>query len=57
MIYSRIKQIAEKTAEAAGATALVELPYGVKYPVTFNNIELTNLMLPTLQKSAAEWEM
>ncbi|MBL0069349.1 MAG: amidohydrolase [Chitinophagaceae bacterium] len=52
LIYSRIKQIAEKTAEAAGATALVELPYGVKYPVTFNNIELTNLMLPTLQKSA-----
>lgn len=52
LIYSRIKQIAEKTAEAAGATAVVELPYGVKYPVTFNNIELTNLMLPTLQKSA-----
>jgi len=52
LIYNRIKQIAEKTAEAAGATAVVELPYGIKYPVTFNNIALTNTMLPSLQKSA-----
>lgn len=52
LIYSRIKQIAEKTAEAAGATAVVELPYGVKYPVTFNHLALTNTMLPSLQKSA-----
>jgi amidohydrolase len=52
LIYSRIKQIAEKTAEAAGATAIVELPYECKYPVTFNNIALTNAMLPSLQKSA-----
>jgi amidohydrolase len=52
LIYSRIKQIAEKTAEAAGATAIVDLPYTAKYPVTFNNIELTKLMLPSLQKSA-----
>ncbi|MBP6233695.1 MAG: amidohydrolase [Chitinophagaceae bacterium] len=52
LIFSRIKQIAEKTAEAAGAIAMVELPYTAKYPVTFNNIELTKLMLPSLQKSA-----
>ena len=51
-IYSRIKQIAEKTAEAAGATAVVELPYSSHYPVTFNNVELTKAMLPSLQKSA-----
>ena len=51
-IYSRIKQIAEKTAEAAGATAVVELPYESHYPVTFNNVELTKSMLPSLQKSA-----
>lgn len=51
-IYSRIRQIAEKTAEAAGATAIVELPYESHYPVTFNNVELTKLMLPSLQKSA-----
>lgn len=52
LIYSRIKQIAEKTAEAAGATAVVELPYTSHYPVTFNNVALTNAMLPSLQKSA-----
>lgn len=51
LIYSRIRQIAEKTAEAAGATAIVELP--ITYdPVTFNNVSLTNMMLPSLQKSA-----
>jgi amidohydrolase len=52
MIYSRIKQIAEKTAEAAGVTAVVELPYSSHYPVTYNDIRLTNAMLPSLQKSA-----
>jgi amidohydrolase len=52
LIYSRIKQIAEKTAEAAGATAVVELPYESHNPVTFNNVELTKSMLPSLQKSA-----
>lgn len=52
MIYTRIKQVATKTAEAAGATATVELPYTVHYPVTFNNEALTSLMLPSLQQSA-----
>lgn len=52
MIKDRIRQIAEKTAEAAGATATVEQPYSVDYPVTFNNEALTAAMLPSLQKSA-----
>lgn len=52
MVFSRIHQIAEKTAEAAGATALVELPYSIHYPVTFNNVALTEAMLPSLQKAA-----
>ncbi|HWS59650.1 MAG TPA: amidohydrolase [Flavobacterium sp.] len=54
LVYSRVKQIAEKTAEAAGATATVLLPYSVHYPVTFNNIELTNAMLPSLHKAAGK---
>ncbi len=54
LVFSRVKQIAEKTAESAGATATVQLPYSVHYPVTFNNIELTNAMLPTLQKAAGK---
>ena len=54
LIYSRIRQIAEKTAEAAGATADVILPYEHYYPVTFNNEKLTAEMLPTLQKSVGK---
>jgi amidohydrolase len=52
LVYGRVKQIAEKTAEAAGASVVVELPYSVHYPVTFNNVALTAAMLPSLQKAA-----
>jgi len=52
LVYNRVKQIAEKTAEAAGAEAIVELPYTGYSPVTFNNVALTNAVLPSLQKSA-----
>lgn len=54
LIYARIRQIAEKTAEAAGATAEVILPYDHYYPVTFNNEKLTAAMLPSLQKAAGK---
>ncbi len=50
-VFNKVTQIAQKTAEAAGATAQVQLPYSVHYPVTFNNFELTQAMLPSLQKS------
>lgn len=52
LIFDRIRQVAEKTAEAAGATAVVELPYTGADPVTFNDVALTKAMLPSLQKSA-----
>lgn len=54
LIANRIRQIVEKTAEAAGATATVELPYTSHYPVTFNDEALTAKMLPTLQKSTGK---
>ena len=54
LVFKRVKEIAEKTAEAAGASATVELPYSVHYPVTFNDLELTNAMLPSLQKAAGK---
>ncbi|MEZ4802355.1 MAG: amidohydrolase [Gelidibacter sp.] len=54
MIANRIRQIVEKTAEAAGATASVELPYTTRYPVTTNDEKLTAEMLPTLQKSVGK---
>ncbi|HEY5917462.1 MAG TPA: amidohydrolase [Chryseolinea sp.] len=54
LVFGRIRQITEKTAEAAGASAIVELPYSIHYPVTANDVPLTNAMLPTLQKSAGK---
>ena len=52
MVIERIKQIAVKTGEAAGAKVDVQIPYTSHYPVTFNDIALTEKMLPTLQKTA-----
>lgn len=54
MFIERIKTIVQKTAEAAGATAEIKLPYTTHYPVTYNNPELTQKMLPTLQSTAGE---
>ena len=54
LVYNRIHQIAEKTAEAAGATAEVTLPYEHYYPVTFNNEALTAAMVPTFQRVAGK---
>lgn len=45
-IFARLRTIVEKTAESNGATATLEIDEG--YPITYNNVELTNKMLPTL---------
>ncbi|WP_183561983.1 amidohydrolase [Mucilaginibacter sp. SP1R1] len=52
LLAERVKQIATKTAEAQGATAEVKIPYSNHYPVTFNDPELTQKMLPSLQHTA-----
>jgi amidohydrolase len=52
MLIERVKQVVTKTAESAGATAEVIIPLTTHYPVTFNNVELTEKMLPSLRKSA-----
>jgi amidohydrolase len=52
MMIARVKTIATKTAEAAGATAEVKIPLSVRYPVTYNAPTLTEKMLPTLQATA-----
>ncbi|RZL45961.1 MAG: amidohydrolase [Pedobacter sp.] len=52
MFIERIKTIAVKTGEAAGAKVEVQIPYSAHYPVTFNDIALTEKMLPTLQNTA-----
>jgi amidohydrolase len=52
MIVERVKQVVTKTAESAGATAEVKIPFSSHYPVTFNNIALTEKMLPSLRATA-----
>jgi amidohydrolase len=54
MFIDRIKTIVTKTAEAAGATAEVKIPFSVHYPVTYNDPALTAKMLPTLQAVAGK---
>jgi amidohydrolase len=49
-IHRRIRDIATKTAEAAGAT--VEITYGIGYPATINDPALTERMAPTLRRVA-----
>jgi len=52
LLISRIRTIATKTAEAAGAIAEVKIPYSNHYPVTYNDLALTEKMLPSLEKVA-----
>jgi len=54
MLIERVKQVATKTAESAGATAEVMIPFSYHYPVTFNDSALTEKMLPSLQQSAGK---
>lgn len=54
LVLRRIREIVEYTAKAAGADVTLELPYSVRYPVTFNDEKLTEMMLPTLEKSAGK---
>lgn len=52
MLIERIRTIATKTAESAGAVAEVKIPFSVRYPVTYNDPALTEKMLPSLMKTA-----
>jgi amidohydrolase len=52
IILAKIHHTVKTIAESAGATAEVTINKG--YPVTFNNLELTREMLPTLFEVAGE---
>ena len=54
MLIDRVRQVATKTAESAGATAEVLIPYSSHYPITFNDSSLTEKMLPSLQLTAGK---
>lgn len=52
IIHEKIRHVATNIAESMGATAEVDIQTG--YPVTYNDPELTDAMLPTLQQIAGE---
>jgi amidohydrolase len=54
LVHRRIREIVVKTAEAAGAEAVVDIPYASRYPVTYNDPALTERMLASLQRSAGK---
>ena len=53
-IFLEMRNIAEKTAEMAGASVEVYLPNGQSYPVTYNDEDLTTRVLPSLKKIVGE---
>ena len=51
-LHERIRQIATNTAESMGATVEIAIGENTHYPVTFNNLALTEAMLPALREAA-----
>ena len=49
-IFKEMRKIAEGTAAIAGAEVEIFLPNGENYPVTYNDINLTKRVLPTLKR-------
>lgn len=49
-LFARLETIVTNTAESNGAEAILTINEG--YPITYNDPELTALMLPTLQETA-----
>jgi amidohydrolase len=49
LIHNRVRTIATNVAEAMGATVEVQIPLSASYPVTYNDPELTEEMVPILE--------
>lgn len=53
-IYEALPRKVKGIAESMGAEAELTLPLDYYYPITFNDPELTQAMLPTMQRTAGE---
>lgn len=51
-IIDHMYEIIENTARAMGVTATITLPVTAAYPVTYNDIDLTNRMVPVIEAIA-----
>ena len=54
MLIERVRQVVTKTAESAGASVEVIIPYESSFPVTFNDPALTAEMLASIEQSAGK---
>jgi amidohydrolase len=54
MLIERVRQVVTKTAESAGASVEIMIPYESSFPVTYNDPALTDKMLPTLLQAAGK---
>jgi amidohydrolase len=50
-LHDRVRKIATDVASGMGATVEVEIGKNTAYPVTFNNLALTEAMLPALREA------
>ncbi|GGW79307.1 amidohydrolase [Alteromonas halophila] len=53
-IYEAMERKVKGIADSMGATAELTLPLDYSYPITYNDPELTQAMLPTLQRTAGK---
>src|SRR5688572_1986010 len=51
-LHDRIRKVATDVGGSLGATVEVSIGEGTAYPVTFNNLALTQAMLPALREAA-----
>ncbi len=51
-IIDHMHEIIENTARAMGVTATLTLPVTTSYPVTYNDVDLTNRMVPVIEAIA-----
>jgi amidohydrolase len=50
-LHERVRKIATDVASSMGATVEIEIGKNTAYPVTFNNLALTEAMLPALREA------
>jgi metal-dependent amidase/aminoacylase/carboxypeptidase family protein len=53
LLHERVRRVASGVAEA-GATVEIQLPYTMAYPVTYDDVALTEEMLPVLRAVAGD---
>ncbi len=54
ILHDNFRRVVTNVAESMGAEVEIELPYTTQYPVTFNDLKLTEATLPVLKAVAGE---